>query len=169
MRADRGSFLSDLVMFPLFNIIRLTYTYVYGQSSTSQLIHVKHFPLHESSAHAQLACVRGIYKARVKDDADCFYNQRCLGNAIANWTRQWHCATPSMVRQRCHSYDSRAWCILPLPAIRLKGSLPIKLGGLRSITSTDGSTWAHFYQHRRPQLGASASSPQYYGTLHRTS
>jgi hypothetical protein len=61
MHADRGS----LLLWSSFLCLILLYLHirVHVQSMTSQLIHVKpFFPLHEPSAHAQLACIRGIYK-----------------------------------------------------------------------------------------------------------
>jgi hypothetical protein len=56
--ADRGSLRlwSSLLCLILLHIRNV-------QSMTSQFIHVKpFFPLHEASTHAQLACIRDIYK-----------------------------------------------------------------------------------------------------------
>jgi hypothetical protein len=50
----------------------------------------------------------------------------------------------SMTQQQYHQHDSGAWRVLPWSAIRLKGSLPIRFGGLRSITPTGSPTRIHF-------------------------
>jgi hypothetical protein len=44
-------------------------------------------------------------------------------------------------RQRYHhQHDSETWCVLPWLAIRLRGSPPIGLGGLRCTTLTNSPT-----------------------------
>jgi hypothetical protein len=103
-----------------------------------------------------------------------------LGSAIGSITWQWHHATvnvasmapspewpsgditswPILPRQHHHQHDSGTQYVLPWLAIRLRGSPPIRLGGLRSITPRDSLTQVHFYLHQRSQLEASASSPQ---------
>jgi hypothetical protein len=85
------------------------------------------------------------------------HNQRCLDSIIVSMTCQRQRATanvaltaplPTMAWQHHRWHDSRAQCVLPRLAIRLGGSPPIRLGGLRSTTSTDSPTRVHFHLHR---------------------
>jgi hypothetical protein len=103
-----------------------------------------------------------------------------LSSAITSMGRQWHCATTKLTRLRHRAMINivsaalsptwlRGLACTPRLAIRLGGSQPIRLGGLRSTTPIGNPTQVHFYLHRQPRLEASALSPQWYETLCQTS
>jgi hypothetical protein len=97
------------------------------------------------------------------------YGQRRLDSIIVSMTQYQYRTAVKSPQQHHYHHDSGAWHLLPRLAIRLGGSPPIKLRGLRGTTLTDSPTQVHFYLYRRSQIGASASSPQWYGTLCQTS
>jgi hypothetical protein len=77
---------------------------------------------------------------------------RCISMTLGNdFTPQ-----PTLARRCRHQHDSRAWRVFSRLAIWIRGSSPIRLGGSRSTTPSDGPTRVHSYLHRWPQLKASA-------------
>jgi hypothetical protein len=144
-------------------------------------------PLYESYTHAQLACMRGIYKARLKDNTSCSdfimtrqqhhvttlvsvapSSARLDSNIMSRLTSpQQHHRQHDSISTSCHDQvipvaPSLSWLgglIHTSPTGRPAWRFTTRLGGSRSTSPTDGRTQARVYLHRRPQLKASASSP----------
>jgi hypothetical protein len=113
------------------------------------------------SPHA-LTCLSCMYKFHHRHDSTAMSCHSQHRRGSDNTPR------PTLPWQRHCQQDLGARRVLPRLSIQLRGSPPIRLGGFRSTTPTNGLSWTCFYLHHRSRLEMSASSPQCCGTLRRT-
>jgi hypothetical protein len=132
--------------------------------SASESIHV--YNLSALQVCMQETIWRGLCRKIIKNQHACrlgsviaIINSAIVNSVIAivSMTRPLHCVVAKLSRQhhRHHQHHLVTWHILSRPAIRLRGSSPIRLGGSKS-TPIDGPTQARFYLQCRPQLEVSS-------------